>query len=240
MFRPRDPSELQEYLSDSRSALVDSLKSEKILKSKIIEDALNHLPREEFLWPGTPKSVAYFDEPVALGETGQTISAPHMVVMMLEELELSSGKKVLEIGTGSGYNAALMTFIVSKGTSEIKEPFVISVERNPSLVKFARENIEKVKFSNSCQVVEGDGSLGYPQEDEREIYDRIVVTAGAPRVPAFLKKQLKIGGILEVPVGGNGFQRLTILRKNSKHELEQRRSVDCVFVPLVGSDAYPA
>lgn len=242
MFSPPDSyeSNLQKCLSESRTALIQSLKSEGILKSKIIEDALVHVKREDFLWHGTPKSAAYFDEPMSLGDTGQTISAPHMIVMMLEELLLSSGKKVLEIGTGSGYNAALITYLVSSGVSETKEPFVVTIERNPSLVEFARENIRKTGFSSFCRVVEGDGSLGYPQEDERELYDRIVVTAGAPRVPAFLKKQLRVGGILEVPVGGDGWQRLTILRKNSKHELEQRRSVECVFVPLIGSDAYPA
>lgn len=242
MFSRSDSPEkdLERYLSESRSALIESLKSEGILKSKTIEDTLLHVHREEFLWPGTPKSAAYFDEPLSLGGTGQTISAPHMIVMMLEELELSPGKKVLEIGTGSGYNAALITYIVSRGVPEAKEPLVTTIERNVTLVEFARKNIEKVKFSNYCKVVEGDGSLGYPQEDERELYDRIIVTAGAPRVPALLKKQLKVSGILEVPVGGDGWQRLTILRKNSKHELEQRHSVECVFVPLIGSDAYPA
>ncbi len=157
----------------------------------MIEEALLKVPREDFLWPGTPKSVAYVDEPVLLNETGQTISAPHMIVMMLEEFQIEPGLKVLEIGAGSGYNAALITHIVSEGISKAKAPLVVTIERNSALSKFARNNIQKVGLASFCQVVEGDGSLGYPQESSEELYDRIMVTAGAPRIPAFLKKQLK-------------------------------------------------
>jgi protein-L-isoaspartate(D-aspartate) O-methyltransferase len=228
---------LEQYLKDSRTELIASLKEEKILKSKEIEEALLNVPREKFLWPGTPESVAYFDEPVLLNDTGQTISAPHMIVLMLEELQLSRGLKVLEIGAGSGYNAALITYMVSRGLSDAKTTFVVSVERQGVRAEFARKNIERIHLSHLCKIVEGDGSLGYPQESEEELYDRIIVTAGAPRVPVFLKKQLKLEGILEVPVGADGFQRLMILKKNAKREFEQRRSVDCVFVPLIGADA---
>jgi protein-L-isoaspartate(D-aspartate) O-methyltransferase len=232
------PGGLRRFLADSRAELLASLKAEKILKSKEIEEALLNVPREKFLWPGTPESAAYFDEPVQLGDTGQTISAPHMIVMMLEELQLAPGLKVLEIGTGSGYNAALIAYIVSQGISEVAEPLVISVERNGSLAKFARKNIENVNLGSCCKVIEGDGSLGYPQEADQELYDRAIVTAGAPHIPVFLKKQLRVRGILEVPVGANGFQRLMILKKNDKREFEQHRSVDCVFVPLIGADAH--
>ncbi len=231
------PEGLRQFLLDSRADLLASLKAEKILKSNEIEEALLNVPREKFLWPGTPESAAYFDEPVQLDDSGQTISAPHMIVLMLEELLLTPGLKVLEIGTGSGYNAALIAYIVSRGVSRA-EPLVISVERNGSLAIFARENIDSVQLGPYCKVIEGDGSLGYPQEAEQELYDRIIVTAGAPHIPVFLKKQLKVGGILEVPVGADGFQRLMVLKKNAKREFEQRRSVDCVFVPLIGADAH--
>ena len=169
--------------------LIESLRDEGILKSKSVEEALLAVPREEFIWPGTPASIAYQDEPILLDETGQTISAPHMIVMMLEEFDLSTGLKVLEIGCGSGYNAALISHIVSRGVPKSVEPLVVSVERDPSLVAFARQNIERAKLSEFCKVVEGDGSLGYPQESSDELYDRIMVTAGAPHIPVFLKKQ---------------------------------------------------
>jgi len=229
-------NDLPDFLEDSRLALITSLKSEGILKSKIIEEALLRIPREEFLPEDTPKSLAYIDEPVALGTTGQTISAPHMIVIMLEELDLKPDLRVLEVGAGSGYNAALLSYVVSRGSSA-RSPLVVTVERNPDLVKLARKNLEQVGLSSVCQVVQGDGSLGYPQESKEELYDRIIVTAGAPRVPVFLKKQLKVGGIMAVPVGGS-YQKLTILKKKSNDDFDQRRTVDCVFVPLIGTDAH--
>lgn len=231
---------LDNFLKESKFDLVESLKADGILKSKSIEEALLNVPREDFLWEGTPKSVAYIDEPIALGNTGQTISAPHMIVMMLEEAMLTPRCRVLEIGAGSGYNAALISYVVSRGISSGREDLVVTIERNEQLVEFARRNIGRVGLSRYCKVVAGDGSLGYPQEANEEIYDRIIVTAGAPRVPSFLKKQLKIGGILEIPVGDTAYQRLTILKKNEKREFHERKSVDCVFVPLVGTDAYQA
>ncbi|HXQ93060.1 MAG TPA: protein-L-isoaspartate O-methyltransferase [Nitrososphaerales archaeon] len=229
---------LSEFLKESKLSLIRSLKDEGILRSKSIEEALLAVPREEFIWPGTTVSISYQDEPILLDETGQTISAPHMIVMMLEEFDLSSGLKVLEIGSGSGYNAALISHIVSRGTPKNSNPLVVSVERDPSLVAFARKNIERANLSGYCKVVEGDGSLGYPQESSDELYDRIMVTAGAPHIPVFLKKQLKVGGILEVPVGGSSYQKLMVLRKISNTEFEQRKLVDCMFVPLIGSDAH--
>jgi len=229
---------LDEFLKESKLTLIRSLKDEGILKSKPVEEALLAIPREEFIWPGTPSSIAYQDEPILLDETGQTISAPHMIVMMLEEFDLSSGLKVLEIGGGSGYNAALISYIVSRSISKSSAPMVVSVERDPALVEFARKNIERANLSGYCKVVEGDGSLGHPQESSDELYDRIMVTAGAPHIPVFLKKQLKIGGILEVPVGGSSYQKLMILKKISNSEFDQRKLVDCMFVPLIGSDAH--
>jgi protein-L-isoaspartate(D-aspartate) O-methyltransferase len=229
---------LGSFLKESKLTLIRSLKDERILRSKSVEEALLAIPREEFIWPGTPASIAYLDEPILLDATGQTISAPHMIVMMLEEFDLSSGLKVLEIGGGSGYNAALISHIVSRRIPKSSDPLVVSVERDPALVAFARKNIERANLSGYCKVVEGDGSLGYPQESSEELYDRIMVTAGAPHIPVFLKKQLKIGGILEVPVGGSSYQKLMISRKVSTTEFDQRKLVDCMFVPLIGSDAH--
>lgn len=242
----KSSEELSAYLRDSRARLISSLKQEGILRSVLVEEALLNVPREKFIWRDTPESFAYADEPLSLGETGQTISAPHMVVIMLEELELKPDLKVLEIGCGSGYNAALMAYIVSKGIrtkGTNKEALVISVERDERLVEFARHNIESVpELSGVVDVVLGDGSLGYPQASKLEMYDRITVTAGAPRIPFYLKYQLKTGGVLLVPVGGYAFQTLVKLQKSKskggKPEFEERKLMECMFVPLVGMDAH--
>ncbi|MGI0092019.1 MAG: protein-L-isoaspartate O-methyltransferase family protein [Nitrososphaerales archaeon] len=229
-------------IKESRDQLILSLKSEGILKSKLVEDAIRAVPRERFLWKGTPNFLAYADEPQPLGRTGQTISAPHMVVMMLEELELKSELRVLEIGTGSGYNAALVGWITSQGRKKTDSRLVFSIERDLELVEFAKRNIESVGLGSLVEIIAGDGSLGYPPGSEMELYDRILVTAGAPKVPSFLKKQLKTDGILEVPVGGSTYQKLLkIIKKNpkdGKQAFEETKLVDCMFVPLVGQDAH--
>jgi len=233
---------LSAYLQQSRRSLIESLRQEGILKSREVEEALSFVPREAFLDQGS-QSLAYLDEPLPIASTGQTISAPHMVAIMLEELELQPEMKVLEIGTGSGYNAALLGHIVSRGLSRSgNEPLVTSIERDEKLTSFAMQNIEKVGLSNIVRIVAGDGSLGYPQESNEELYDRITITAGAPRVPHFLKSQLKNNGILLAPIGGRSYQQLIKLRKrvgrDGKSEFTEEKLVDCMFVPLIGSDAH--
>lgn len=226
-----------EGLSESREDLIQSLKNERILKSKIIEDAIRAVPREQFLWRNTPEFLAYADEPQVLGDTGQTISAPHMVVIMLEALEIESGLKILEIGCGSGYEAALLGWIVSKDAN-LEEALVVSIERDERLAEFATKNIARAGLSKVVNVVLGDGTLGYPQTTEEELYDRIIVAAGARRIPSFLKKQLKNGGTLLVPVGGMTYQTLIKVHKkrlaDGSSSFEEKRLVDCMFVPLVG------
>ena len=119
-------------------------------------------------------------------------------------------------------------------------PLVVSVERDERLVEFARKNIAAVRLSKEVTVVAGDGTMGYPQESKEEIYDRIIVAAGARRVPAFLKKQLKTGGILLVPLGGVAYQKLLKIRKRRSRDgsisFEEKNLVDCMFVPLIGQD----
>lgn len=223
-------------LEETKKELIRSLRSQGVLKSKIVEDALRTIPREKFMWKNIPDLLAYVDEPQPLGETGQTISAPHMVVIMLEELEMCSGLRVLEVGTGSGYNAALLGWICSRGEKD--QVLVTSIEQDEKLADFARKNLELVGLSQYVEVVEGDGSLGYPQESQREMYDRIIVAAGAYRIPLFLKAQLKSGGILEVPVGGSAYQTLLKIKKvkmdDGTVQFTQKAVVDCMFVPLVG------
>ena len=226
----------------SKEDLIASLKRQGILKSKIVEDAIRAVQREKFLWPGTARFLAYEDEPQGLGDTKQTISAPHMVVIMLEELELKPGLRILEIGTGSGYNAALMGWIVSRGQGGDTKGQVVSIERDERLSNFARGNLEKVELTAVVKVVTGDGSLGFPQGSKEENYDRIIVTAGAPRIPVFLEYQLRRGGVMEVPVGNNFSQTLIKLTKkgeiNKDTYFERKTITECSFVPLLGEDAF--
>ena len=217
--------------------LIQSLKRQGILKSKSVELALSQVPREEFLWDKSGRALAYLDEPLRLGNTEQTISAPHMVVMMLEELELEPGIRVLEVGAGSGYNAALLAHILSRNQSA-SQKLVVSVEQNQELAQFARQNIERVQLDKWIQIVLGDGSLGNPEMKEEEIYDRIIVTAAAPSVPYFLKRQLKNGGILEMPIGNALLQTLVKVRKigcGPEAIFKQENRVSCTFVPLLRS-----
>lgn len=196
------------------------------------------MKREDFLWAGDLKSLAYLDEPVLLGGTFQTISAPHMVVMMLEALELSPGMSVLEIGTGSGYNAAVMAEIVSRNAI-LTRPLITSLEVNNELVKFASENLNRAGFEKIVKVIHGDGSLGYPARSEKETYDRIIVTAATPAIPAFLKAQLKKHGILLAPVGSRSIQTLVKVRKTwGSLEPKEEKLVECKFVPMIGEDAF--
>ncbi len=225
--------------------LIHSLKIQGILKSPEVEKALAAIKREEFLWPGTPWFEAYFDEPIPLGNTGQTISAPHMITIMLEELEIRQGMRILEIGSGSGYNAALLGWLVSGQKSPIS-PLIISIERNRELVEFARNNIEKIGLTDAVKIIHGDGSLGHPERSRDQMYDRILVTAASPFVPHYLEKQLKFNGILEIPVGGMGAQTLLKMRKEKLHPgtagtdyaMQREEITGCIFVPLIGEEAY--
>ena len=215
--------------------LIQSLKKQGILKSKIVENALMEVPREEFLWNLNERALAYLDEPQQLGSTGQTISAPHMVVIMLEELELEPGMHVLEVGAGSGYNAALIAHIVSRNQKE-PQKLVVAVEQDQELAQFASRNIKRVELENWIEIVHGDGSLGYPEMKDEEIYDRIVVAASAPSIPQLLKSQLKDGGVLEMPVGNALVQMLVKLRKighGTGAIFKEKKLMSCTFVPLL-------
>ncbi len=205
--------------------MVAGLRGRGLAFSKRVEEALLKVPRHLFV-PENVRSQAYRDTPLPIGD-GQTISAPHMVAVMAEALDLREGQKVLEIGAGSGYNAAVMAELV--GTTGR----IITLERHPSLAEKAGKVLLEAGYSN-IQVVVGDGSLGYPEEAP---YDRISVTCGAPRVPGPLADQLKDGGTMLIPVGGLEYQSLLRVRKEGGRMLtEDLGSV--VFVPLIGEKGY--
>lgn len=209
-------------LEHERNRLVDDLKVRGYVTSKAVEDAMRRVPREEFL-PAELREEAYVDSPLPIGE-GQTISAPHMVAIMAENLDLKPGQKILEVGTGSGYHAAVCAEVIAP------DGHIYSMERITSLASFAEDNLKRTGYAKLVTVILGDGSKGLP---DHAPYDRIFVAAGAPDVPSPLTAQLAHGGKLLVPVGTRWYQDLIMVtRKGAK--LEKENLGGCVFVPLVG------
>jgi len=153
-----------------------------------------------------------------------------MVAIMNEALELRIGNKVLEVGAGSGYHAATVAEQIGP------QGRVYTIELVPDLVKVARSNLEKAGYSDRVTLVQGDGSLGYP---DRAPYDRIVVTAAAPKIPQPLVRQLVPGGVLVIPVGGRLFpQELVKVRKDEKGRIERTSLGGVAFVPLIGKEGF--
>lgn len=209
-----------------RNRLVDSLVRRGYISSKRVEEAMRRVPREEFL-PADVKDEAYVDTPLPIGE-GQTISAPHMVAIMAEKLDLFPRAKVLEIGAGSGYHAAVCAELVSP------DGHIFTIERISSLATFAEDNLRRAGYSGLVTVIFGDGTRGLP---EQAPFDRVFVAAGAPDIPEPLTNQLKDGGELLIPVGGRYYQDLIRVRKRGKR-LEKEDLGGCVFVPLIGEHGY--
>lgn len=213
-------------LDQARTTMVLRLRALGVVHDSRVIEALNKVPRHLFL-PKGMADLAYIDRPLEIGE-GQTISAPHMVGIMAEALKLRPGMKVLEVGAGSGYHAAVMAELVRPGGK------VYTVERIPMLADLAWKNLKAAGYDNDVDVVLADGSGGLPAHAP---YDRISVAASAPRIPEPLIDQLKHEGIMLVPVGDTGYQELQrITRKGKKYEVEDLGSV--LFVPLVGQHGY--
>ncbi len=180
--------------------------------------AFREVPRHLFA-PGASPAEAYADHPLPIGE-GQTISQPYMVALMTQCLELTGPEKVLEIGTGSGYQAAILSRLASG---------VYTVERIASLAERTGELFRRLGYDN-ISIRVGDGTLGWP---EFAPYDAIIVTAGSPGVPPPLVEQLGEGGKLVIPAGSGFSQRLLVLERRGEKIIE-RDEGGCVFVPLVG------
>jgi len=212
--------------SEQRSNLVDSLIRKGYVRSAEVADAVRKVPREEFV-PENMRGDAYVDSPLPIG-SGQTISAPHMVAIMVEASDLHPGHKVLEVGAGSGYHAAVVAELVAP------DGHVFTMERHQDLADFARENLERTGYSHSVTVICGDGSRGLP---EHAPYDRIFVACGAPNIPKPLMDQVSDGGSLLVPVGGRFYQDLIRMERNGD-EFTRMSLGGCVFVPLVGEYGY--
>ncbi|QLH04063.1 protein-L-isoaspartate O-methyltransferase [Nitrosopumilus oxyclinae] len=200
--------------------LIVYLKNSKFLTDDHVESALRNIPRHEFVLE-SELEYAYDNEPLSLMKK-QTISQPGVVTRMTEWLDVKNGQNILEIGTGSGWQSAILSYLVGSGT-------VYSIERHPELVKFAQENLKKLNIGN-VQVILGDGTLGYSQ---RSPYDRIIVTAACNEIPLPLFDQLSENGLIIAPVGDSS-QSLVLLQKTSKGMIEIKKQSKYVFVPLVG------
>ena len=219
---------------EKRKQMVESLTNRKIISDPNVIQAMLKVPRHEFV-PEGAKSSAYIDSPLTIG-LGQTISAPHMNGMMCEYLELKEGDKVLEIGTGSGYHAALCAEIVAPKGS-VKPGHVYTIERHKKLVDNARKSLKKTHYDDRVLVIHGDGTLGYPKAAP---YDKILVTAASPKkIPPAYKQQLKDGGILCIPAGSREWgQNLYIIRREGdKFHSENITAVR--FVSLIGENGWP-
>lgn len=210
-----------------REELIERLIRWGYLNKPEVIEAFRKVPRHGFV-PENIQDYSYADQPLSIGH-GQTISAPSMIAIMMESLDLALGQKVLEIGAGSGYNAALAAEIVGKKGG------VITIERIAELAKFAEANLKKTGYG-WVQVVVGDGTCGYEREAP---WDRILVTACAPELPRPLIAQLKIGGKLGAPVGQHYmFQTWLVAEKQDEKKVKIQERGGCSFVPLVGKHGW--
>ena len=194
------------------------------IRDRGVLDAMRKVPRELFA-AESERGRAYADVPLPIGH-GQTISQPYMVALICETAGVRPGNRVLDVGAGSGYQAAVLAEMGAE---------VHAIERVPELAALARANLARAGYQRVAVHV-GDGSLGLPEEAP---FDVIVVAAAAPRVPAALYEQLAPGGGLVVPVGGPREQRLELVVKSPEGPAVAR-SVSCRFVPLVGAGGYRA
>ncbi len=200
-----------------RRKLVESVKSKGIIDERVL-DAIGKIPRHFFL-DSSFTEIAYQDKPFPIG-LGQTISQPYTVAFQTELLEVQAGEKILEIGTGSGYQACVLVEMGAK---------VFSIERHRDLHKRSKALLEKMGYYP--KLFYGDGYLGLPAFAP---FDKILVTAGAPDVPDALLNQLNVGGTIVIPLGGSGNQVMTRLKKKSETEIEKQEFGHFRFVPLLG------
>ena len=211
--------------------LIQNLIKERILHSPRVIEAMRKVPREKFL-PENMRTYSAVDTPLPIG-FGQTASAPHMVSIMNEALQLEIGNKVLEVGAGSGWHAATIAELIAPQTAPRSEwGHVYTLEIVQNLAEFARKNIMNEGYGDRVTIIHSDGSIGFP---EKAPYDRILVTAGAPDVPKPLVDQLKTTGIMLIPVGSLSlFQSLFKITKTADGKIKEENLGGVAFVPLTG------
>lgn len=214
-------AEEDEYARARERMVDDQLIGRDIIDRRVLE-AMGSVPRHEFI-PSDLQHLAYADGPLPIG-FHQTISQPYIVALMAQLACLRGDETVLEVGTGSGYQAAVLARLARQ---------VYTLERIPDLARGARGVLERLRLDN-VEVLEGDGSLGLP---EHAPYQAILVSAAAPRAPQPLKEQLADGGWLVLPVGGRDGQILERWRRRG-HDFNRERVTAVAFVPLVGDHGW--
>ncbi len=204
--------------------LINTLKEENAIRNLKVEKAFFEIPREMFV-RDEDISLAYINAPLSIGY-GQTISQPYMVAYMTTLLNLNENDTVLEVGTGSGYQAAILSKLVME---------VYTVERISELAERAKKIFQNLGIKN-IKVKVGDGTLGWAKFAP---FDKIIVTAAGPKIPESLLKQLKPGGIMIIPVGESTFiQTLKIVKKDEKGKIYIEDDIKCVFVKLLGKEGW--
>ncbi len=204
-------------LETKRNSMVDSQIRARGVSDQRVLDALRRIPRHEFV-PEPYTAAAYEDSPLPIG-LNQTISQPYIVGYMTDELDVQPGSKVLEIGTGSGYQAAVLAELTDQ---------VFTIEIVPELARRARETLQRLGYRN-VKVLAGDGYRGWPSEAP---FDRIIVTAAPDHVPQPLVDQLAVGGRMIIPVG-DYYQQMTIITRTERGVVQQK-TIDVRFVPMTG------
>jgi protein-L-isoaspartate(D-aspartate) O-methyltransferase len=212
------------YMEQARHKMVAEQVARRGIHDTAVLAAMRQVPREEFVHPSHQEQ-AYDDGPLPIG-AGQTISQPYVVALMIARLELQPGDKVLEIGCGSGYAAAVLSRIVGE---------VYTVERIPELAEFARRNLARCGYEN-VHIHQGDGTTGWP---EHAPFNGIVVAAGGPKIPLALRKQLVVNGRLVIPVGDvPRAQRLIRITRTGPKSFHKETLSHVRFVPLIGAQGW--
>ena len=217
-----EPTDTPDEYAARREQMVRSQIEARGVRDERVLAAMRAVPRHCFV-PAYQAGSAYRDTPLAIGQ-GQTISQPYIVAYMTELLELRGDERVLEIGTGSGYQAAVLAQLAAE---------VISIERFPSLAQEARERLAALGYDN-VRVEVGDGTLGWPQDAP---YDVIIVTAASPEMPEPLPEQLADGGRLVAPVGPRWTQHLVRVRREGG-TFKRETLIGVAFVPLIGTHGW--
>lgn len=223
MASPEFSSPIPDDRAAERQRMVETQLITRGLRNKAVLQSMRAVPRHYFVPPHL-RDHAYDDGPLPIGE-GQTISQPYIVALMADALKPAPTDRVLEIGTGSGYAAAVLSRLVST---------VYTIERYSGLAEEAKSRFRLLGYDN-IKVMVGDGTRGWPEEAP---YDGIQVTAGAPEVPQTLFEQLRPGGRLVIPVGGMGFQELWGIGKNQDGTMTRENLCAVRFVPLVGVEGW--